>query len=110
MDVAVTRRVSRGASSNRVRGLMQGRQLLGGILVILGLLILFLLREAILHMIVFVLELLAVLLGLALIALGVAWLLGKQWIWSSSHTYGRTMCDFTQLLIPCPTQSAWFSD
>ncbi len=67
---------------------MQSRQLFGAILIILGLLILFLLRKAILNMIVFVLELLAVLLGLALVGLGVAWLLGKQWIWSSSRTYG----------------------
>jgi hypothetical protein len=67
---------------------MQIRRLVGAILVILGLLILFLLREAILHMIVFVLEFLAVLLGLALVGLGLAWLLGKEWIWSSSRTYG----------------------
>lgn len=73
---------------------MQGRQLLGVILVILGLLILFLLREALLRMIMFVLEFLAVLLGLALIVLGVGWLLGKQWIWSSSRKYGHRMFDF----------------
>ena len=68
---------------------MQSRQFLGAILIILGLLILFLFRETIFHVIIFVLELLAVLLGLALVGLGVAWLLGKQWIWSSSRTYGQ---------------------
>ena len=76
---------------------MQSRQLLGAILVILGLLILFLLRETIFHVIVFVLELLAVLLGLALVALGMAWLLGKQWIWSSSRAYRHAMLDFSRV-------------
>ena len=76
---------------------MQGRQLLGAILVIIGMLILFLFREEIFHVIVFVLELLVVLLGLALVALGVAWLLGKQWIWSSSRTYGHMMFAFERV-------------
>ena len=68
---------------------MQRQRLFGAVLVVFGLLILFLLREAMLHMIVAVLELLAVLLGLALVAIGVAWLLGRQWIWRSQRTYGN---------------------
>ena len=73
---------------------MRGRQLLGAVLVIFGLLILFLLRRALLNMIMFVLEFLAVLLGLALVVLGVALLLGRRWFWSSSRSDGHTMFDW----------------
>jgi hypothetical protein len=59
---------------------MQNSRPIGLILLALGLILLFLLRNALIRMVIFVLEFLGVLLGFLLIAAGLAILFGGTWI------------------------------
>jgi len=53
-------------------------QLAGVVLVCLGLVVLFILREALLRLLVFIIEFFGILLGLLLVLLGIAMILGRR--------------------------------
>jgi hypothetical protein len=55
-------------------------QLIGAVLVVIGVVILFLMREILLRLIIFVLQFIGVLVGILLVAIGLGLLFGGGWI------------------------------
>jgi len=59
---------------------MQNFALIGAIMIVLGLAILFLLRDTLVRLIVFLLELVGISLGFVLIVVGIGMLLAGRWL------------------------------
>ena len=61
-------------------GNMRNFTLIGAIMIVLGLAILFLLRDALIRLIVFILELVGISLGFVLIVVGIGMLFAGRWL------------------------------
>jgi len=55
-------------------------QITGAVLILVGLFVLFLLREPLVHLVIVVLQLIGIFIGFGLIVIGIAFLMGGRWI------------------------------
>lgn len=63
--------------------LVHKNQILGLVLLLLGLVILFLLRNTLIAIIIFAIEFVGVVIGLILIFAGIAMIYGDRWMWGT---------------------------